>query len=188
MPPDAPSARDDPASACAFRGGRGPSPARRSGRDRRGHDQEGGGAMTFPPFPRSDEEKHQTKKLSTAPLRAAKKAGMKREGSPCTPYKRKARGKETRPGSYKNILRPRACVRARYAEAGAAAEDSRGNHTSLPGRARLSRTGFATHRQERLCTTSVTRKNFSRLVFSASRRTSEVLFVRLCCTWRYRGA
>ena len=79
--------------------------------------------MTFPPFPRSSEEKHQMQKLSTAPLRAAKKAGMKREGSPCTPYKRKARGKETRPGSYKNILRPRACVRARYAEAGAAADE-----------------------------------------------------------------
>ena len=33
-------------------------------------------------------------KLSTAPFAASKKSGMKRENPPCTPYKRKARGKE----------------------------------------------------------------------------------------------
>ena len=31
-------------------------------------------------------------------LSSAKKTGMKREHSPCTPYKRKARGKENNPG------------------------------------------------------------------------------------------
>ena len=35
-------------------------------------------------------------KLSTA---LSKKSGMKREVSPCTPYKRKARGKENNPGA-----------------------------------------------------------------------------------------
>ena len=32
-------------------------------------------------------------------LSSAKKTGMKREHSPCTPYKRKARGKENNPGA-----------------------------------------------------------------------------------------
>ena len=50
---------------------------------------------------------------------------MKRENPPCTPYKRKAKGKETRPGSYENPPRPRARTRTRgrYAEAGAAADE-----------------------------------------------------------------
>ena len=39
-------------------------------------------------------------KLSTAPFSEAKKSGTKREGSPCTPYKRKARGKENKTGFY----------------------------------------------------------------------------------------
>ena len=51
-------------------------------------------------------------KLSTAPFRAAKKTERKVS---------KGKGKETRPGSCKNPLRPRA--RARYAEAGAAADE-----------------------------------------------------------------
>ena len=38
-------------------------------------------------------------KLSTALFAAAKKSGMKREVPPCTPYKRKARGKENNPGA-----------------------------------------------------------------------------------------
>ena len=38
-------------------------------------------------------------KLSTAPVGAAKKTGMKREHSPCYPHKRKARGKENKPGA-----------------------------------------------------------------------------------------
>ena len=37
----------------------------------------------------------------------AKKSGRKREVPPCTPYKRKARGKEARPGSFQNPPRPR---------------------------------------------------------------------------------
>ena len=51
-------------------------------------------------------------KLSTAPFRAAKKPERKVS---------KGKGKETRPGSCKNPPRPRAC--ARYAEAGAAADE-----------------------------------------------------------------
>ena len=54
-----------------------------------------------------------------------KKSEMKREVSPFTPYKRKAKGKETRPGYFGNPPRPRARTRAyartRYAEAKAAA-------------------------------------------------------------------
>ena len=38
-------------------------------------------------------------KLSTGPFSASKKSGKKREVSPCTPYKRKARGKENNPGA-----------------------------------------------------------------------------------------
>ena len=38
-------------------------------------------------------------KLSTAPFSLPKKSGMKRENPPCTPYKRKARGKENNPGA-----------------------------------------------------------------------------------------
>ena len=38
-------------------------------------------------------------KLSTGPFSASKKSGMKREVSPCTPSKRKARGKENNPGA-----------------------------------------------------------------------------------------
>ena len=52
---------------------------------------------------------------------------MKREPSPFNPYKRKAKGKETRPGCYKQPLRPRArarqSVKSQYAEAGAAADE-----------------------------------------------------------------
>ena len=51
-------------------------------------------------------------KLSTAPFRAVKKTERKVG---------KGKGKETRPGSCKNPLRPRG--RARYAEAGAAADE-----------------------------------------------------------------
>ena len=51
-------------------------------------------------------------KLSTAPFRAAKKTERKVG---------KGKGKETRPGSCKNPPRPRG--RARYAEAGAAADE-----------------------------------------------------------------
>ena len=38
-------------------------------------------------------------KLSTGLFSASKKSGRKREVSPCTPYKRKARGKENNPGA-----------------------------------------------------------------------------------------
>ena len=55
-------------------------------------------------------------KLSTAPFRAAKKTERK-----VGKGKGKGKGKETRPGSCKNPLRPRG--RARYAEAGAAADE-----------------------------------------------------------------
>ena len=51
-------------------------------------------------------------KLSTVPFRAAKKTERKVG---------KGKGKETRPGSCKNPPRPRG--RARYAEAGAAADE-----------------------------------------------------------------
>ena len=54
-------------------------------------------------------------KLSTAPFRAAKKSGTKRELSPYDPYKRKARGKENNPGSLGTGLsaRERGCACAK---------------------------------------------------------------------------
>ena len=73
-------------------------------------------------------------KLSTAPFSASKKSGMKRENSPCTPYKRKARGKENNPGAISTGLSAGAyagaCERIRAREArrkreiGAAVEDA----------------------------------------------------------------
>ena len=48
---------------------------------------------------------------------------MKKRKSPCTPLRVKVKGKETRPGCFSIPLRPRACVRGRYAEAGAAADE-----------------------------------------------------------------
>ena len=64
------------------------------------------------------------KSYQQSPSRKSKKAGMKREVSPYNPYKRKARGKETSPGSYKNPLSPRGRTHAsRYRLAGGAAEE-----------------------------------------------------------------
>ena len=67
-------------------------------------------------------------KLSTGPLSEAKKSGTKREGSPCTPYKRKARGKENNPGAHGTGLfaceRPRACEALRRRHVEAAVEDA----------------------------------------------------------------
>ena len=70
-------------------------------------------------------------KLSTAP---SKKSGMKREVPPCTPYKRKARGKENNPGALSTGLsacagagayeRTRARVAMRKREIEAAVEDA----------------------------------------------------------------
>ena len=60
-------------------------------------------------------------KLSTAPFSASKKSGMKRENPPCTPYKRKARGKENNPGAISTGLSAGAyagaCERIRAREA-----------------------------------------------------------------------
>ena len=52
-------------------------------------------------------------KLSTAPVGAAKKTGMKREHSPCYPHKRKARGKENKPGAQGTGLSARGHGRVR---------------------------------------------------------------------------
>ena len=48
---------------------------------------------------------------------------MKRDLPPTTPYREKQRAKKTRPGYFSDSLRPRACARARYREAGAAADE-----------------------------------------------------------------
>ena len=67
-------------------------------------------------------------KLSTAPFSASKKSGMKRENPPCTPYKRKARGKENNPGALSTGLfaceRPRAREVLRKRHVKAVVEDS----------------------------------------------------------------
>ena len=54
------------------------------------------------------------KSYQQAPSRKSKKAGMKREGSPYNPYKRKARGKENNPGANSTGLF--ACERPRGRE------------------------------------------------------------------------
>ena len=68
------------------------------------------------------------RKLSTAPSRTAKKSGTKRENPPCTPLKRKARGKENNPGALGTGLfaceRPRACEALRKRHVEAAVEDA----------------------------------------------------------------
>ena len=55
-------------------------------------------------------------KLSTGPFSGSKKSGTKREGSPCTPYKRKARGKENNPGALSTGLFAGAGAGAREVE------------------------------------------------------------------------
>ena len=59
------------------------------------------------------------KSYQQSPSRKSKKAGMKREGSPYNPYKRKARGKENNPGANSTGLfaceRPRDIPRAKRA-------------------------------------------------------------------------
>ena len=52
-------------------------------------------------------------KLSTAPFSASKKSGMKRENPPCTPYKRKARGKENNPSALSTVYSRARIIRAR---------------------------------------------------------------------------
>ena len=54
------------------------------------------------------------KSYQQSPSRKSKKAGMKREGSPYNPYKRKARGKENNPGANSTGLF--ACERPRGRE------------------------------------------------------------------------
>ena len=48
---------------------------------------------------------------------------MKKRLPPLTPYREKAKGKETRPGCFSIPLRPRPRARGRYREAGAAADE-----------------------------------------------------------------
>ena len=68
------------------------------------------------------------KSYQQSPSRKSKKAGMKREGSPYNPYKRKARGKENNPGANSTGLfacervRGRVGIRKRLIEA--AVEDA----------------------------------------------------------------
>jgi len=80
------------------------------------------------PFSPSDAGSGGALKLSTAPFGHTKKTEMKREKSPLTPYKRKAKGKETSPGSWENPLSPHGRGRARegvgrYRLAGGAARE-----------------------------------------------------------------
>ena len=70
-------------------------------------------------------------KLSTAPFSGSKKSGTKREGSPCTPYKRKARGKENNPGALSTGLSAGACERIRAREAQRKAEIAAAVETAL---------------------------------------------------------
>ena len=67
-------------------------------------------------------------KLSTAPFSLPKKSGTKRENPPCTPLKRKARGKENNPGALGTGLfaceRPRVCEALRKRHVEAAVEDA----------------------------------------------------------------
>ena len=55
-------------------------------------------------------------KLSTGPFSTSKKSGMKRENPPCTPYKRKARGKEANRDYLRNLAQSRAGAHVRVKE------------------------------------------------------------------------
>jgi len=55
--------------------------------------------------------KYSTSELSTGHVFDLKKTETKREKSPCTPYKRKAKGKEISRGSKRTVYRGRACVK-----------------------------------------------------------------------------
>ena len=82
-------------------------------------------------------------KLSTAPFSASKKSGMKRENPPCTPYKRKARGKENNPGAISTGLSAGAyagaCERIRAREARRSADATpRGRKSSRSAALRAS--------------------------------------------------
>ena len=61
------------------------------------------------------------KKLSTAPAGGTKKTGMKRERSPYYPLKRKARGKENKPGAPGTGLSARGRGREPFRQIGVAA-------------------------------------------------------------------
>ena len=64
----------------------------------------------------ADAEKPQMQKLSTGPFSASKKSGTKRENPPCTPYKRKARGKEANRDYLRNPAQSRAGAHVRVKE------------------------------------------------------------------------
>ena len=64
----------------------------------------------------ADAEKPQMQKLSTGPFSASKKSGTKRENPPCTPCKRKARGKEANRDYLRNPAQSRACAHVRVKE------------------------------------------------------------------------
>ena len=91
-------------------------------------------------------------KLSTAPFSASKKSGMKRENPPCTPYKRKARGKENEnnPGALSTGLSAGAyagvCERIRAREARRSADATpHGRKSSRSAKRRRSRRSSARH-------------------------------------------
>ena len=89
-------------------------------------------------------------KLSTAPFSASKKSGMKRENPPCTPYKRKARGKENNPGAISTGLSAGAyagaCERIRAREARRSADATpHGRKSSRSAVRRRSRRSSARH-------------------------------------------
>ena len=89
-------------------------------------------------------------KLSTAPFSASKKSGMKRENPPCTPYKRKARGKENNPGALSTGLSAGAyagaCERIRAREARRSADATpHGRKSSRSAKRRRSRRSSARH-------------------------------------------
>ena len=96
-------------------------------------------------------------KLSTAPFSASTKSGMKRENPPCTPYKRKARGKENNPSAISNNpsaistglsagAYAGACERIRAREARRSADATpHGRKSSRSAKRRRSRRSSARH-------------------------------------------
>ena len=60
---------------------------------------------------------------------------MKKRKSPCTPFRVKAKGKETRPGCFSIPLRPRACAHAHEAKAKVEGEQRKISRYQIAGAA-----------------------------------------------------
>ena len=92
-------------------------------------------------------------KLSTGPFSASKKSGMKRENPPCTPYKRKARGKENNPSALSPSALSTVYSRARTQACASASAHARRSADATPRGRKSSRSAAlrASHKSPSPC-------------------------------------